>query len=116
MSGEYPYTQTDESPGGCASYNSLVFHGTELYFYDDTKKGVFSFNQVVNGNKTLGNNIALDIQQELCEINPARLNDIRALSIVLSDRNEIWFLIPTTEPDITTIMIFDYVHKEWVKR
>jgi len=40
LSGEYPYTQTDESPGGCASYNSLVFHGTELYFYDDTKKGV----------------------------------------------------------------------------
>lgn len=116
LSGEYPYTQTDESPGGCASYNSLIFHGTELYFYDDTKKGVFSFNQVVNGNKTLGNNIALDIQQELCEIDSARLNDIRVLSIVLSDRNEIWFLIPTTEPDITTIMIFDYVHKEWVKR
>ena len=116
LSGEYPYTQTDESPGGCASYNSLVFHGTELYFYDDTKKGVFSFNQVVNGDKTLGSNIALDIQQELCEINPTRLNDIRVLSIVLSDRNEIWFLIPTTEPDITTIMIFDYVHKEWVKR
>lgn len=116
LSGEYPYTQTDESPGGCASHNSLVFHGTELYFYDDTKKGVFSFNQVVNGNKTLGNNIALDIQQELCEIDSARLNDIRVLSIVLSDRNEIWFLIPTTEPDITTIMIFDYVHKEWVKR
>ncbi|MBQ2644120.1 hypothetical protein IJG14_00930, partial [bacterium] len=32
LSGEYPYSQTDESPGGCASYNSLVFHGTELYF------------------------------------------------------------------------------------
>lgn len=116
LSGEYPYTQTDESPGGCASYNSLVFHGTELYFYDDTKKGVFSFNQVVNGDKTLGSNIALDIQQELCEINPLRLGDIRVLSIVLSDRNEIWFLIPTTEPEITTIMIFDYVHKEWIKR
>ena len=116
LSGEYPYTQTDESPGGCASYNSLVFHGTELYFYDDTKKGIFSFNQVVNGDKTLGDNIALDIQQELCDINPARLNEIRVLSIVLSDRNEIWFLIPTNEPEVKTIMIFDYIHKEWVKR
>lgn len=94
LSGEYPYTQSDESPGGCASYNALVFHGTELYFYDDTKKGVFSFNQIVTGDKTLGDNIALDIQEELCFIDPARLNEIRALSIVLSDRNEIWFLIP----------------------
>ena len=116
LSGEYPYTQTDESPGGCANYNSLVFHGTELYFYDDTKKGVFSFNQVVNGDKTLGGNIALDIQQELCGIDSNKLKDIRCLSIVLSDRNEIWFLIPTREPDITTIMIFDYIHKEWIKR
>ena len=116
LSGEYPYTQSDESPGGCASYNALVFHGTELYFYDDTKKGVFSFNQIVTGDKTLGDNIALDIQEELCFIDPARLNEIRALSIVLSDRNEIWFLIPTTEPDVKTIMIFDYIHKEWVKR
>ncbi|MBR1775940.1 hypothetical protein IJ750_02560 [bacterium] len=116
LSGEYPYTQSDESPGGCASYNALVFHGTELYFYDDTKKGVFSFNQVVTGDKTLGDNIALDIQEELCFIDPTRLNEIRALSIVLSDRNEIWFLIPTTEPDVKTIMIYDYIHKEWVKR
>lgn len=116
LSGEYPYSQTDESPGGCASYNSLVFHGTELYFYDDTKKGVFSFNQVVNGDKTLGDNIALDIQQELCGIDNSKLKDIRCLSIVLSDRNEIWFLIPTREPDISTIMIFDYIHKEWIKR
>lgn len=116
LSGEYPYTQSDESPGGCASYNALVFHGTELYFYDDTKKGVFSFNQVVTGDKTLGDNIALDIQEELCFIDPARVNEIRSLSIVLSDRNEIWFLIPTTEPEVKTIMIFDYIHKEWVKR
>lgn len=116
LSGEYPYTQSDESPGGCASYDALVFHGTELYFYDDTKKGVFSFNQVVTGDKTLGDNIALDIQEELCFIDPARLNELRALSIVLSDRNEIWFLIPTTEPDVKTIMIYDYIHKEWLKR
>ena len=62
--GTYFY-KTMDSPGGCASYNALVFHGTELYFYDDTKKGVFSFKQVVNGNKTLGENIAIDIQEEL---------------------------------------------------
>ena len=57
-----------DSPGGCASYNSLVFHGTELYFYDDTKKGIFSFQQIVNGDKTLGENIAINIQEELLGI------------------------------------------------
>ena len=45
---------SEECPGGCASYKSFVFHGTELFFYDDTKKGIFSFNQSVLGNKTLG--------------------------------------------------------------
>ena len=39
----FSFYKTFDSPGGCAGYNSLVFHGTQLYFYDDTKKGVFSF-------------------------------------------------------------------------
>ena len=54
------FFKTFDSPGGCAGYESLVFHGTQLYFYDDTKKGVFSFLQVINGDKTLGENIALE--------------------------------------------------------
>ena len=59
------FSKSFDSPGGCAGYDALVFHGTQLYFYDDTKKGVFSFLQVVNGDKTLGENIAIDIQEEL---------------------------------------------------
>jgi len=116
ISGTYPYAKTDESPGGCASYNALVFHGTELWFYDDTKKGVFSFKQVVTGDKTLGQNVAIDIQEELLSIDKGALDDIKALSVVLDDRNEIWFLIPTHYKDKSTIMIFDYIHGEWVKR
>ena len=50
---DFSFYKTLDFPGGCASYNSVVFHGTELYFYDDTKKGVFSFKQVINGDITL---------------------------------------------------------------
>lgn len=105
-----------DSPGGCAGPNSLVFHGTELYFYDDTKKGVFSFLQVINGDRTLGENIALDIQDELFAIDKLQIDKIKALSVVTSDRNEVWFLLPSENPNYSIIMIYDYVRKSWVKR
>ena len=126
------YRVDDESPGGCAGYNSLVFHGTDLYFYDDTKKGVFSFQQVINGDKTLGDNIAFDIQDELYAISKYKLNQIKALSVITADRNEVWFLVPIedtytvqeesdgelvdVEKDASIILIYDYVRSEWVKR
>ncbi len=107
----------DESPGGCASYDSLVFHGTDLYFYDDTKKGVFSFQQVVNGDKTLGQNIALDIQDELMKVKQTDLHKIRTQSVVTDDRNEVWFLLPISSYyNYSIVMIFDYLRGEWVKR
>lgn len=106
---------TEESPGGCASYNSLIFHGTELYFYDDTKKGVFSFQQVINGDKTLGNNVAIDIQSILMDIKD--VNKIRTASVVTEDRNEVWFLVPILDDNQhSIILIFDYLKGEWIKR
>lgn len=112
---DYSFYKTMDSPGGCASYNSLVFHGTELFFYDDTKKGIFCFRQVINGDKTLGENIAIDIQDELFEIKYSNLDKIRTHSVLTSDRNEIWFLIPD-DGNYSTIMIYDYLRKSWVKR
>lgn len=116
VNSDYSYSQTDESPGGCAGVNSLVFHGTELYFYDDTKKGVFSFAQVINGDKTLGQNIALDVQEELLDIDSSNVEQMRMLSVVQSERNEIWFLIPNRDEDNSIILIYDYLHSYWVKR
>ena len=110
------FYKTFDSPGGCASYDALVFHGTQLYFYDDTKKGIFSFLQVVNGDKTLGENIALNIQDELFSIDRSLLEKIRTLSVVTSDRNEVWFLIPTKDSEFSTIMIYDYIRNSWIKR
>lgn len=110
------FSQGDESPGGCASHKSLVFHGTELYFYDDSKKGMFSFRQVVNGDKTLGDNIAVDIQNLLCKIDINNLNKIKAQSIITEDKNEIWILIPTGDTQYSTILIYDYLNQEWLRR
>lgn len=113
---EHGFYKTLESPGGCAGYKSLVFHGTQLYFYDNTKKGVFSFLQVVNGDKTLGENIAIDVQQELLSLPVSGLNKIKAVSVVTSDRNEVWFLVPNNDENYSSIMIYDYLRKTWIKR
>lgn len=110
------FSKTMDSPGGCAGIDALVFHGTELYFYDDTKKGVYCFRQVVNGDKTLGENIALDIQEELCDIPLSLVQRIKTLSVVTSDRNEVWFLIPSNNEEFSIILIYDYLRKSWVKR
>ncbi len=109
------FSVSNECPGGCAGYNAFVFHGTELYFYDDNKKGIFSFNQSVLGNKTLGKNIAINLQEDLCNIT-REFEKIRMISVVLSDRNEFWFLLPTNDTQYSTILIYDYKHEEWVKR
>ena len=111
------FSKMMDSPGGCAGYDALVFHGTELYFYDDTKKGVFSFRQVINGDKTLGENIALDIQEELLDISFSAAQNVRTLSVVTSDRNEVWFLVPNgNSGDYSEILIYDYIRKAWIKR
>ena len=63
-----------------------------------------------------GKLIAEEIQAELLNVDSSRLNEVYALSVVMSDRNEIWWILPTTDPDYSTILIFDYLKKEWVKR
>lgn len=111
------FAQGDESPGGCANYNSLVFHGTDLYFYDDTKKGVFSFKQIINGDKTLSDNIAVDLQEELSFIQAINVSRIKTLSVVTEDRNEVWFLVPiSNEEEYSYVLIYDYIRQEWIKR
>lgn len=107
----------DESPAGCAGFDSLVFHDTNLYFYDDTKKSVFSFKQVITGEKTLGENVAVDIQNILLRIDSDKLDEIRALSVFMEGRNEIWWIVPTKDDNnYSTILIFDYLKGEWIKR
>ncbi len=110
------FSKTMDSPGGCAGYRALVFHGTELYFYDNTKKAIHSFQQVINGDKTLGENIAINVKDELSGLALSDLEKIKTLSVVIEDRNEVWFLIPNSDENYSTILIYDYLHKCWIKR
>lgn len=126
------FAVSEESPAGCAGVNSLVFHDTNLYFYDNTKKAVFSFKQVISGQKTLGENIAVDIQEILQDIDETKLDEIKTLSVFIEGRNEIWWLLPTnetyehvtisgstttkTQKPASIILIYDYLKGEWVKR
>jgi hypothetical protein len=110
------FSLSDDSPGGCAGVHALVFHDTDLYFYDHTKKSVFSFKQVINGEKTLGQNVAVEIQEELLKIDINKRNNIQAESVFITERNEIWWILPTSDEDYSTILIYDYLKGEWVKR
>lgn len=122
------FSQSEESPAGCAGVNALVFHDTNLYFYDNTKKAVFSFKQIINGQKTLGENVAIDIQDILLDIDEDNLDKIKATSVFLEGRNEIWWLLPTNDTytvieddeevtkQASTVIIYDYLKGEWIKR
>lgn len=109
-------SQSEQYVGGCAGINALVFHDTNLYFYDNTKHSIFSFQQVITGSRVLGENIAIEVQDIIKEIGTSKLDKIKALSVYVEDRNEIWFDIPVGDEEHSTILIYDYLKKEWVKR
>lgn len=114
---DYPFKASKENPAGCSGYKALTFHSnTELYFYDDTKQSIFSFQQVIIGDRLLGETITDEIQDELLNIDRNKLNQIQLLSLTLADRKELWFFIPTTDLKYSTIFIYDTLRKEWLKR
>lgn len=113
---ESEFSVSEQSPGGCASDKALIFHGVKLYFYDHNKKGIFSFNQEIAGDKLIGKNIAEEIQEELVNIPIEEIDKCRIDSIVTKDRNELWFLIPSKDNQYSTIMIYDCIREAWLKR
>ena len=38
------------------------------------------------------------------------------MSVVTAEKNEIWFLVPNNDDNYSTILIFDYLRGEWLKR
>ena len=115
VNSDYSYSVSKESPGGCFGPDSLTFHGAQLYFYDDIKKSVFAFSQIVNGETTLIDNIANDVQDEFFDISSSDKYKLKMFSVIQSDRNEIWLVLPPKD-GYSEILIFDCVHSCWVKR
>ena len=42
--------------------------------------------------------------------------ELSDIFIFTSDRNEVWFLLPTEDENHSTIMIYDYIRSTWIKR
>lgn len=110
---------------GCSEQGSLLYHGSDLYVFDNEKKMVYSLSQTSTGDTATTDNLADDIVDILSEINYFRVGvgEIRTVSYTSSDRNELWFLLPlgynadTLLKDKTSvIMIYDYKRGEWLKR
>ena len=115
IASDYNYARSEDSPGGCSGMESLVFHGSQLYFYDNIKKSLFAFSQIINGEKTLVDNLAKDLLEEFCAVPNQFFNNIKLYSVIDSLHNEIWIVLPTRD-DYSVILIYDYIHSQWVKR
>jgi len=121
LSPPYPFSQSKQIPAGCVGLNALTLHDTQLFFYDNTKNSVFSFKQIPDGDISLQSNIAVDLQKEFFDVPKSIASKIQACSVITQDKNEIWWLLPSTELDplgnsLSTTLIFDYNYKEWLKR
>ena len=116
ISAPYPFSQTKSIPAGCSGHNALVLHNTELLFFDSTKNAIFSFREISTGDISLQENIALDLHEELFNIPNVLKKQVFATSVLTTEKNEIWWLLPSYENDFSTILIFDTFHKTWLKR
>lgn len=103
---------------GCAELDSLVFHGTDLFFYDDVKKGIYTLGQTITGDTSTADNFAENISAELNNISPTDVGKgkLKALSVITNDRSEMWFLVPHRDKDKSLILIYDYKRNAWLKR
>lgn len=109
------FSVSNDSPGGCAGVKAFVIHGSHLYFYDDTKKSIFVFSQTITADKLLNDSFSKDIQEEFFDINEYHGNMIVMKSVILPDRNEFWFIMPS-DNEYSSILIYDAIHAQWVKR
>lgn len=130
----YRFVTTDTTTGfgvgsecslGCADLNSLLYHGAELYVFDNNKKMIYALSQTATGDTTTTENLANDVQDILSEINPLDLGKgyIRTESVVTEDKNELWFLLPFGDKSnselkekTSLVLVYDYKHNAWLKR
>ena len=116
ISSPYPFSQTKSIPAGCSGKNALAIHNTQLFFYDSNKNAVFSFKEISTGDVSLQENIAQDLHEEFFNIPLTLKQKVFAHSVVTSDKNEIWWLLPSSDNNFSTILIYDSFRKTWLKR
>ena len=91
---------------GCFSYESLVAHGTYLFFYDDKQKNIFYIMQTDTGQTRPTGPVAQEIQSYF----NGTVERCKLYSCIYSTKNEIWMILNDK------VLIFDYFQQEFVER
>lgn len=91
---------------GCFSYQSLIAHGTYLFFYDDKQKNIFYIQQTDTGLTQPAGPIAKEVQSYF----DGTIEKFKMYSCIYGDKNEIWAIINDK------VLIYDYFNQEFVER
>ena len=100
--------------GGCAGFQSVVKYDNKLFYYDHLAKNVFAYYLYDVGQTRPTDGYATDVASFFDDIDEERLDEISILGYALDERSEIWLKLPSYKDD--TILILDYVKKEWLER
>lgn len=91
---------------GCYNYESIVKHDLYLFFYDDYQKNIYYLSATdTTGQIKPTGPLAKEIQSYFNKIEKFKM-----FSCIYDNKNEIWCIINDT------ILIFDYIQQEWLKR
>lgn len=99
------FKRYDSSIGGCMSYESWLYHDKYLFFYDDTQKNIYYYQQINTGQKILGEPVTPEVQKYFDDIKRLQL-----VGYIGENRSEIWILTDKFK------LIYDYFVGEWSER
>lgn len=99
------FERSDSSIGGCMSYESWLYHDKYLFFYDDTQKNIYYYQQINTGQKILGEPVTPEVQKYFDDIKKLQL-----VGYIGENRSEIWILTDKFK------LIYDYFIGEWSER
>lgn len=91
---------------GCFSFESLVSHGTYLFFYDDKQKNIFYIQQTDTGLTQPAGPVAQEIQSYFS----GTITRCKLYSCIYSTNNQIWMILNNK------VLIYDYYLHEFVER
>lgn len=91
---------------GCFSFESLVSHGTYLFFYDNKQKNIYYIKQTDTGLTQPAGPVALEVQSFF----NGKIDRFKMYSCIYAGNNEIWLIVNNK------VLIFDYVQQEFTER
>ncbi len=108
------FKRSGATGGGAPSFKSVIKFDNKLFYYDHKAKNVFAYYLLDVGQTRPTDGLANNVIHYFENIDNNRLNEIEIISYVYSNKNELWFKLPTIDGNL--ILIFDYLNSEWVER